>query len=394
MKKFKVSLIVTGFPTVENPAHGIFNKRAAEQLANYVDLTVLQLRVWKPGRKFVEKVNSSAYEHYIIAAPHLPFGNDKFICSLIKIYFYIFKSTLKNLLEKQDLFHSVGASFSGALAGKLARHYHKKHILQIIGTDINSELPSLLGLSCFKNFNENIDAVGCNSNALKDEYVKLMGDSVNNLEVIYRGIDVNNFEYSFKLSDNRIKFLFLGGIPFYKHLESGRNLKGGITLMEAWKNIEGQLLALNCELCFAGPDSDSQVSLNWHNSLKHKDRVILKGMLTPQEVIQHYSKCNIVIIPSLEEGMPNAALEAGATGKCLIASNVGGLPELIINKYNGILIKPGSVKGLCDSLIFCAENRIVCENMGLNLRKTIKDKFDSRLYAEKYFEMYNHLVTN
>ncbi len=72
-------MIVTGFPSEENPSHGVFNKRAADQISELVDLTVIQLRIWKPGRKFFTEIFTSQYNHYIISAPYLPYKENKFL---------------------------------------------------------------------------------------------------------------------------------------------------------------------------------------------------------------------------------------------------------------------------------------------------------------------------
>lgn len=218
--------------------------------------------------------------------------------------------------------------------------------------------------------------------------------SMKNIHVIYRGIDTKKFSYCFNENDSRLRILFIGGIPFYKHLEAGRNLKGGISLMNAWKNVEEKLFSLNCELIFAGPDANSETALEWHHSLKHKSNVVLRGMLTPEDVMKEYRQAHVVVIPSLEEGMPNVALEAGATGKCLIASNVGGIPELITNKLNGVIIEPGDEVDLENALIFCAKDRIHVRKMGFKIRNVIESKFESKGFAEKYFEMYKKVLSN
>jgi glycosyltransferase involved in cell wall biosynthesis len=388
MGKLKVAMIVTGFPSPDNPSHGVFNFRAANSLANYVDLTVIQLRIWKPGRKFAKQVSDSPYKHYTISSPYLPAGNKFFVCKLINMYRKIGDSLISDILKSVDIFHSVGASFSGALGSIWAGKYGKRNVLQLIGTDVNSELPGLLHLKCFKFLRDNTYGVGCNSQGLKLRYEDLFGEP-ENIKVVYRGIDVDEYKYSFdNFGDGKTKFLFLGGIPFYKHLDAGRNLKGGITLMETWKQYSEEFTKLNCELVFAGPDSNSDKANTWRNSLKNKENVFLKGSLTQEEALEEYNKAHIVLIPSLEEGMPNVALEAGATGKCVIASNVGGIPELIKNDENGILINPDDPGSLADAMITCAKDKQKVERLGLNLRKTIEENFNSKNFAPGYMGIY------
>ena len=189
-------MIVTGFPTPDNPSHGVFNERAAGLLADYVDLTVLQLRVWKPGRKFVSFEPDKLYKHYTVSVPHLPFGNHNILCILLRLFKMVIYRNLNDPLCETDVFHSVGASFSGALGAGLAIRFNKTHVMQLIGTDINTELPDLLNKSCFKVLKEKTDGVGCNSQELKYNYERLFGKT-ENIEVIYRGIDTQKYDYSF-----------------------------------------------------------------------------------------------------------------------------------------------------------------------------------------------------
>lgn len=381
-------MIVTGFPTPDNPSHGVFNERAAGLLADYVDLTVLQLRVWKPGRKFVSFEPDKLYKHYTVSVPHLPFGNHNILCILLRLFKMVIYRNLNDPLCETDVFHSVGASFSGALGAGLAIRFNKTHVMQLIGTDINTELPDLLNKSCFKVLKEKTDGVGCNSQELKYNYERLFGKT-ENIEVIYRGIDTQKYDYSFNcLGDGSLRFLFLGGIPFYKHVESGRNLKGGLDLMKAWESKERMFNENNCKLIFAGPDSDSEFAKNWRKSLKYPDNVILKGILPPDKVMDEYKDCHVVLIPSLEEGMPNVALEAGSTGKCLIASGVGGLPELIENGKTGLLVAPGNSAELAEGMTKLILNPGMIKEMGLKLRENIITNFEAKVFPQKYFDLY------
>lgn len=377
--------IVTGFPTEDNPSHGVFNKRAADLLSEYVDLSVVQLRVLRPGRKVLSLVTENPYKHYVLSAPYLP-PKPFFICKQLSLYKKFGGNRLNSLLLHTNIIHSVGASFAGALGSLWAENYRKRNVIQLIGTDVNSELSGLRNLKCFRKLPEFTYGVGANTYALKQKYEELIPGS-ENVNVVYRGINVEDFRYSFVESD-RIKFLFLGGLPDYKHVDSGKNLKGGITLMQAWKQRENELFERDCELIFAGPDSDSDEAVKWKDSLTNQSIVHLKGSLTPKQVLEELESSHILLVPSLEEGMPNVALEGGASGKCIIASNVGGIPELITNNENGFLIQPGNPDELGEAIISISDNISKAKEMGLNLRKRIEQNFDSKNFGLGYINIY------
>ena len=60
---------------------------------------------------------------------------------------------------------------------------------------------------------------------------------------------------------------------------------------------------------------------------------------------------DIAVLPSLFEGMGRAVLEAMAAGKPVIASNVGGIPELVHHRENGLLVQPGNCESLKEALV-------------------------------------------
>ena len=71
----------------------------------------------------------------------------------------------------------------------------------------------------------------------------------------------------------------------------------------------------------------------------------------------YLTKSDVVIIPSLEEGLPNLLLEASICSKACIGSNVGGIPEVIEHGINGLLVEPGNVKGLTETMLWCVQNK-------------------------------------
>ena len=62
------------------------------------------------------------------------------------------------------------------------------------------------------------------------------------------------------------------------------------------------------------------------------------------------SALDIFVMPSLSEGQPLVLLEAAANGRCIVATNVGGIPEIIVNGESGVIVSPGDVDALADAL--------------------------------------------
>ena len=81
-----------------------------------------------------------------------------------------------------------------------------------------------------------------------------------------------------------------------------------------------------------------------------------------------------VLLPSISEGLGLALLEAMALGKPVIASEVGGIPEVVKNNSNGILVSPGNDKALAESIIKVLSNKTDSRIMGEKGQKTVLEK--------------------
>src|SRR5690606_17204615 len=131
-------------------------------------------------------------------------------------------------------------------------------------------------------------------------------------------------------SRKELRFLFIGGLSYRKESGVERNLKGGVTLLRAWKKAISNLSYFpnNLELSFAGPEVTPELVskiLNDEDPKKYKIKVL--GEISNNLVIELMAKAHVVIIPSLAEGLPNAAVEALSSGCALIGSEIGGIPE-------------------------------------------------------------------
>ncbi len=101
---------------------------------------------------------------------------------------------------------------------------------------------------------------------------------------------------------------------------------------------------------------------------------------------------DVVCLPSKSEGMPNALLEAMAMARPIVATGVGGIPEAIIDRENGLLVEPGDPVALADALSRCLDDRPHALRMGQMARRTVQDRFHVRTAAAQYAELYRNLL--
>ncbi len=102
---------------------------------------------------------------------------------------------------------------------------------------------------------------------------------------------------------------------------------------------------------------------------------------------------DIFVMPSLDEGLPMALLEAMAMGKAVIASRVGAIPSTITHEKDGILIAPHDVTNLRDAIIRLAESPSLRQQLGANARHTIQHHFSSKIMTRHYITQYQEAIS-
>lgn len=391
-----ILFLTSTFPSLERTKHGAFNLRAAKQLSHSVNLKIIHLRAWHPRRKFMDSYQIDGLNIFVFSFPLLPNSSPKFIGLQLLLYKKVFLFLYKKKMKNIELVHSVGASLSGVVGSFIAQKLNIKHIAQCIGSDINFNMPRRFNCFGIKGWENNVNYFGCNSNELAGAVKKLYPNA--NTEVIYRGVDLEEFKFNpkkFLKPEEKISILFLGGLSYRRETSFGRNLKGGVTVLKSWKLFIDQNPELKngVELLFGGPESSVELLKN-ELGTEQFDLYSLKliGQIDKSQVKKHMQKSHIVLVPSMAEGLPNVAMEAGASGCAIIATDVGGTHEVVIDGYNGKLIQAGDEKQLMDGIKTIIENKDDLKVMGKNSRKLMEEKFDSKQFAQNYVSLYNTLL--
>jgi glycosyltransferase involved in cell wall biosynthesis len=104
------------------------------------------------------------------------------------------------------------------------------------------------------------------------------------------------------------------------------------------------------------------------------------------------SCCDIGVLPSRAEGLPNAVLEYLAAGLPTIASRVGGNAEIIEDGKTGLLVPPEDFYALADALLRLLRNRSVAEELGRNGQQFVAAEFTFQRLIEKTDQMYTDLL--
>jgi len=104
------------------------------------------------------------------------------------------------------------------------------------------------------------------------------------------------------------------------------------------------------------------------------------------------SAIDMLVMSSLYEGMPMVILEAMAASRPIIATNVGGIPELVKDGETGILVLPKDVDALAESIIHLLKSKEKAKQMGLAGRKRVEEHFDVNVMVRKTEEVYQELI--
>ena len=124
--------------------------------------------------------------------------------------------------------------------------------------------------------------------------------------------------------------------------------------------------------------------------LKLLDRVEFKGKLSLEETKNIMKDCYCLVLPSLSEGLPRVLLEAQALSKPLIASEVGGIPELIEDGQTGFLFEVGNSNELAEKLKILIKNRDLAIKIGRIGKNFVAKNFSNEKYMENYIQMINN----
>ena len=138
------------------------------------------------------------------------------------------------------------------------------------------------------------------------------------------------------------------------------------------------------------PESPSHIPLKILKKFNNKSIYPnLRWINFKKNIIKIINKSSIIALPSYHEGVPKILLEAAACGKPIIASNIGGCREVVINGYNGLLVKKKNSKDLTVKIKELASNKKLISKMSINSRKKAVLEFDIKKVIKKHIEIYN-----
>lgn len=202
-----------------------------------------------------------------------------------------------------------------------------------------------------------------------------------NVKVIPNGISDSWFNVSNVEIEGRI--LFVGRVVPIKAIEH---------LIQMLKIVQKRVP--KAHLHIVGPVSDKEYKKKLNvivDKMDIQNSVIFKGPKNGADLEKEYSECSVFALTSKEESFGIVLLEAMASGKPIVATEVGGIPEIIKNEEEGILVKYGDVEQLAENIMKLLSDSELRKRMGSTGKNTAK-QYDWHTIAEKTVNYYKEIL--
>ncbi len=273
------------------------------------------------------------------------------------------------------------AMLTVALARRLGLH-RARLVLSLHGTDIR-QAASGRALSRFlwRRLLREADAIVAVSHGLAKEVIALDPRSRSKVAVVHNGLDAEAFTALARLpggvSSSRTSRHYLLTVGAFEHK------KGQDVLLHAFARLAPTHEDVDLVLIGqAGPATQEIESLIHSLGLAPRCFVLKNA---PREVVARYMKsASLFVLPSRSEPFGLVLLEAGAFGAPVVATRVGGIPEIIDGPEYGVLVEPDAPEALARALEDLLENAEKAREMGENLRQRVRTVFSWEAAYRKY----------
>jgi glycosyltransferase involved in cell wall biosynthesis len=124
------------------------------------------------------------------------------------------------------------------------------------------------------------------------------------------------------------------------------------------------------------------------------DQVRFIGSVPLSDLRRIFSAARLFVLPSVAEGFPGGlvTLEAMASGLPIVASNIGGITDVVEDGYNGFLFRVGDVDGMRNAITKLAQDKSLAESMGRLSREIVEKRFSWTSIAKKTLAVYEELL--
>lgn len=285
--------------------------------------------------------------------------------SVLKIIYYI-TAPLKVLKIKPDIIHGQMIFPNGFLAVILGWLLKKPSITYVRGSDIYTRsglFKKTIGRFVLKRSNRVIAL----TNDMKKEILKIVDRK--DVIVVPNGIEISKFNLNrdncrreLNIQENKKIILFVGRLI---------EIKGVEYLIRAMKEILKDIP--DAKLMIIGDGENEKNLKNLSVNLGVEEKIDFIGKVPNDKIPVYMKAADVFVLPSLSEGFPVTLLEAMAAGLPILATKVGGIPEIIKDEENGFLVQPANSSDIAKKVIDLLADKEKMEIMKQNNKEKAKN---------------------
>jgi len=251
-----------------------------------------------------------------------------------------------------------------------------------------------LHVASYRLINHWVKKIVTNSESTKQMIVQKEGVPFERVEVIYNGVHLPE-KLSLMHQELRARIGLKINDIVIMHVANLKPIKGHKYLLDAFATVEKQYP--HVKLVLIGRDDLNGELQQIAQRLNILDKVIYLGKR--DDVQSLLSMSDICVLPSLSEGMSNAILEYMAAGKPVIATSVGGNPEMIKNDFNGLLVDCKNVRQMKEAILALIYDRKKRLDMGSAGYERAQKEFSMQAMISSYERLFSgikvlHLISS
>ncbi len=382
MKKIKVAQVITRMDWGGSPdiVRIICNKLDPQ----IYDITLIFGQTLYPSKKTKEFLLDFGNKSTVIQELKRDINPFYDLFALFKMY-WLFRR------EKFDIVHThtAKAGALGRLAAKLAgvpKVIHMSHGHNFYGYFgvFGSALVTLVERFCGK-FTDKIIAL---TELEKQDLIKFKVCEHKKITIVNSGLELDYY---------RNVTIDIASIKQSLKIEPHLNLVGMISRLEPVKGAEYIVPAAkvviekftDVRFLIAGEGSLREKMESEARNFGISDKFIFLGWR--EDVREILSVLDVLVQPSLNEAVGRILIEAGASSVPVVATKVGGIPEIVLDGQTGILIEPGDAQGLAQAVISLLEDEDKRKKMGLNAKNRINERFSAQSMVNSISQVYSNM---
>lgn len=215
--------------------------------------------------------------------------------------------------------------------------------------------------------------------------LKKFGTPSRKLSVIENGVDLDQFSNGKPVLRDLPRFQGKVIVGYVGRLVWKKGLR---VLLQAAQEITRARPDVVFVFAGKGPDRTELDALVSHLGLQNKVHFLGQRSDLPDV----YASFDIFVLPSFDEGMPMAVLEAMAARKPVVATRVGGIPKMVEDQVSGILVEPGNAEQFTEALIQLLEKPRKAAELGRCAFEDVQNRFSSDVMAKSYLNIYRKVL--